>query len=132
MKILMRKQCIALLLSLTFLPFFSCNDDSVTSTKRAEFEGDWTISFSGDSVGDGWLVVDRNGQFFNPIKLEGQSGAIDMSGKVGDGGIVEGHLLLESSAFGSMEGTMNHSGGTGGWRTNDGKSGNFIIYPVFY
>ncbi len=114
------------------LVIFSCSHDNSTSTRANPYRGDWSIAFTGGFVGYASMVIDDNGQFFNEIALDGNSGSLTITGTVTVNGAVEAQILKDLSHIGSMNASLTHSGGSGTWQTNDGKAGTCRIYPIYY
>jgi hypothetical protein len=76
-------------------------------------------------VGQGTLVIDPNGVFFNSMTLENGNGMVDLAGTVTSDGVIEAQIMRSSSPIGTMKGTLSGSQGNGTWQTTDGKMGNF-------
>lgn len=103
----------------------SCGDDDSFTTNPNSFRGNWNVTFSGDSVGQGVVTIDPNGVFFNSITLQNGGGMLNLSGTVSSDGAIDAKILSGTTENGTMKGTLSGEAGSGTWQTTDGKTGNF-------
>ena len=122
---MIRTGILAATICLLSLFCLSCGDDDSFTTEPNSFRGNWNVTFSGDSVGQGTVTIDPNGVFFNSITLQNGNGMLDLSGTVTSDGAIEAKILRGSSQIGTMKGTLSGNAGSGTWETTDEKTGNF-------
>ena len=114
---MLKQTFITVFLIVGLLSLVSCDsDDNTTVNPYAQFQGNWSGTFSGDDEGIWRVTIDENGVATGVLESNTAFAPFDLEGQVSANGEVSAEYYdAGGSQVGTMTGIMIETNATGTW-----------------
>lgn len=122
---MLKQTFITVFLIAGFLSLVSCDsDDNTTVNPYAQFQGNWSGTFSGDDEGIWRVTIDENGVATGVLESNTAFAPFDLEGQVSANGEVSAEYYdVGGQLAGQLTGTMTATTVSGNWSSSWGSMG---------
>lgn len=122
---MLKQTFITVFLIAGFLSFVSCDsDDNTTVNPYAQFQGNWSGTFSGDDEGIWRVTIDENGVATGVLESNTAFAPFDLEGQVSANGEVSAEYYDAGGQLaGQLSGIMTETTVSGNWSSGWGPMG---------